>query len=119
MNRLSFVILAVAMICVGSTSAGASAGALANSQGSASDVRIGENYASARAKMLRRGWALDTEWGVSGVRKKASFSKYPEILCGEGYQAVCTGRFKKGESAILLTIDQFKKRLPVTYIAND
>ncbi|MBA5639418.1 hypothetical protein H3H37_20350 [Duganella sp. LX20W] len=114
MNKL-VVTLAAAMCCVGSTSVAVAT----KLQGSNSEVQIGESYASTRTKMLRLGWAIDREWGVSGVHEKLSFSKYPEVLCGEGFQAVCTGRFKKGDSAILLTIDQFRKRLPVTYITND
>lgn len=89
------------------------------SERSAAEVQINERYASARLKLIRRGWRIDREWGISGVHEKLTYEQYPEVLCGEGYQAVCTGRFKKGDSAILLTINQFKKTLPVRYISND
>jgi len=78
-----------------------------------------ERYASARLKMNRQGWQIDKEWGISGIHKQLAFPRYPEVLCGEGYQAVCTARFTKGDSAVLLTINQFKKSLPVERIDND
>lgn len=82
-------------------------------------VKINDHYAGARLKLIRQGWQIDREWGISGVHEKLTYAQYPEVLCGEGYQAVCTGRFKKGDSAILLTINQFKKNFPVKYINND
>jgi hypothetical protein len=89
------------------------------SLGSSPEVQKDEHYASARLKMNRLGWQIDREWGVSGVHRRLAFPQYPEVLCGEGYQAVCTGRFTKGDSAVLLTINQFKKSLPVERIDND
>jgi hypothetical protein len=83
------------------------------------EVQKNERYASARLKMTRQGWQIDQEWGVSGIHKQLAFPQYPEVLCGEGNQAVCTGRFTKGDSAVLLTINQFKKSLPVERIDND
>jgi hypothetical protein len=115
MNKL--LIFAVALL-ISSIGASSQAGEKRSNRAH-SEVQINEDYKTARQKMLSQGWKLDVEWGVSGVHEKLAFTEYPEVLCGEGYSAICTGRFKKGDAAVLLTIDQFKKRLPVTFISND
>ncbi len=83
------------------------------------EVQTNEVYAGARLKVIRQGGQIDREWGISGVHKKLTYAQYPEVLCGKRYQAVCRGRFKKGDFAILLSINQFKKSLPTENINND
>ncbi|MES2017435.1 MAG: hypothetical protein V4484_13160 [Pseudomonadota bacterium] len=87
--------------------------------GSPSQVKINDDYARARSKLLDQGWQVDPKWGISGIGAQLTYAQYPEVLCGEGYQAACTGRFKKGGQVILLTINQFKKRLPVMVVSKD
>ena len=89
--------------------------ALAQSVG----VQLESGYAVARAKLLGTSWKADSAWGKSGVHGQLAYRQYPEILCGEGYDAVCTGRFKKAEQAILLTIDQRTSKLRVTSVDQD
>ena len=79
-------------------------------------VKVGSSYAETRAYLLSNGWHTDDDWGFSG---SSPFNQYPEVLCGEGYDAVCTGRFVGVSGALLVTIDQSKKALPVIYIEED
>jgi hypothetical protein len=82
-------------------------------------VQLQSGYASARTKLLAILWKADSGWGESGVHKQLAYRQYPEVVCGDGYDAVCTGRFEKSGQAILLTIDQRTSTLCVTSVDED
>jgi uncharacterized protein len=82
-------------------------------------VQLQSSYATARSNLFRSAWTADSTWGKSGVHKQLAFQQYPEVLCGEGYDAVCSGRFEKSGRAILLTIDRKTKKLQVISIDED
>lgn len=113
MNRFSYSILAV---CIAGSMASPSA---ASEPAEQPGVKVGSSYAKTRANLLASGWRTDEEWGISGPHRSRSFNQYPEILCGEGYDAICTGRFLNASGALLVTIDQKKKALPVTHVEAD
>lgn len=113
MNRLSCSILTA---CIAGLVA---ASATASEPAKWTGFKLGSSYAKARASLLAKGWRADEEWGISGVHRKRSFNQYPEILCGEGYDAICTGRFHNASGALLVTIDQNSKALPVTHVEAD
>lgn len=80
---------------------------------------IGHPYAKARDRLLALSWRPDLGWGLSGVRPVLGYPGYPEILCGEGMDAVCTARLTKGTQAILLTIDPDSDTSPVVHVNRD
>ena len=82
-------------------------------------VQLQSGYATARSRLLRAAWVPDSTRGVSGVHQQIAFQQYPEVLCGEGYNAVCTGRFEKKGTAILVTINPKTKKLQVTSVDQD
>jgi len=82
-------------------------------------VQVGSDYASARAKLLAASWKPDTTYGVSGTFGKLAYPQYAEVVCGEGRDAVCSGRFEKAGRAILLSLDPKKKPMRVTSIDQD
>lgn len=82
-------------------------------------IQLPSDYASARAGLLRTSWKPDPGWGTSGVSGRLVYASYPEILCGEGYDAACTGRFQKGDEAVLLVLDRRTRTLRVTAIERD
>jgi hypothetical protein len=82
-------------------------------------VQLDSSYATARAKLLGRSWKADSAWGEPDGSRPRAYQQYPEVVCGQGYDAVCTGRFKKAEQAILLTIDQRTSKLLVTSVDED
>jgi hypothetical protein len=53
------------------------------------------------------------------VHKQLPYRRYPEVVCGEGYDAVCSGRFTKSGQAILLTIDPKTRTLQVISVDED
>jgi hypothetical protein len=82
-------------------------------------IQLPSDYPSARARLLRGAWKPDAAWGRSGASGRLAHAAYPEILCGEGYDAVCTGRFEKGDEAVLLVLDRGTRTLRVTAIERD
>jgi hypothetical protein len=82
-------------------------------------VQRQSSYATARSKLLRLAWTVDSTSDESGVHKQLAFQQYPEILCGEGHDAECTGRFEKNGRAIFLTIGPKTKELQVTSVDED
>ena len=113
MNRFNYSIFAA---CIAGSMAAASA---ASEPARGLGVKVGSGYAKARANLLANGWRTDDQWGISGPHRSRSFNQYPEILCGEGYDAICTSRFFNASGALLVTIDQRKKALPVTHVEAD
>ena len=80
---------------------------------------MGGPYSEIRERLLVLSWQPDPSWGHSGVHEVLSHPKYPEILCGDGMDAVCTARLMKGPRAILLTIDQTSDAIPVVHVDTD
>jgi hypothetical protein len=118
MKRFASAVLALGCMSFSATIAGESAATSASLTKSVG-VQLQSSYATARSKLLRSAWTADSTWGESGVHKQLAFQQYPEVLCGEGYHAVCTGRFEKNGRAILLTIDPKTKKLQVTSVDQD
>ena len=85
----------------------------------AAGVQVPSDYASARAKLLATSWKPDLSWGISGVSGRLAYAQYPEVVCGQGYDAVCGGRFEKADKAMLLTIDPRTSKMQVTAIERD
>jgi hypothetical protein len=73
-------------------------------------------YSEVRERLLTLSWQPDPSWGHSGVHEILSYPEYPEVLCGNGMDAVCTARLTKGPRAILLTINQTSGALPVVHV---
>jgi hypothetical protein len=82
-------------------------------------LKLKHAYSINRKILMEAAWQPDLKWGLSGIHHKLAYQDFPEILCGDGYDAVCTGRFVKGSKEILLTIDHNHKTLPVMHADND
>ena len=78
---------------------------------------LSKPYSKVRKRLGKHGWRPDSSWGASGPR--LTYPAYPEILCGEGMDAVCTARLLKGRKVILLTVDQWKATIPVVHVDRD
>lgn len=85
----------------------------------AAGVQVPSDDASARAKLLAMSWKPDSSWGTSGVSGRPAYVQYPGVMCGQGYDAVCSDRFQKADEAILLTIDPRTSKLQVTAMERD
>jgi hypothetical protein len=69
-------------------------------------VKQGQGYSVVKAMLLRRGWIVDGSYGNG--QKPYGFS---EVVCGNGYDAVCSARFVLGKREILVTLKPGKTLL--------
>ena len=77
-------------------------------------IRLRMPYREARQRMIEHGWAPDpTEAIARHTRNHLPYPTLPEVLCGEGYDAICSGWFTKGSESRLLDVREVKKVLIV------
>src|SRR5262249_53893645 len=77
-------------------------------------IRLRMPYREARQRMIKHGWAPDsTEPIARHTRAHLPYPALPEVLCGEGYDAICSGWFTKGSESRLLDVREVNKVLVV------
>lgn len=76
-------------------------------------------YAEARKRLMDLSWRPDISWGTSGVGQEPAFKAFPEVLCGHGWDAICTARLSRAGLDILVTVDQKDPDLRVVHVARD
>ena len=77
-------------------------------------IKLKMPYAEARARMLRNGWTPD--FSEAELRYKGNYRPYkrfPEILCGEGFDAICSAPFTKDEGYHSIEVREIKGMLVV------
>jgi len=75
----------------------------------------GQSYSTARATLVKRGWQIDYAHAENNQTSPYGFK---EVVCGNGWQAVCSARFMRASQEIMLTL-QPKKQLLVEGASND
>ncbi|GAB3361953.1 hypothetical protein GCM10027430_36080 [Lysobacter tyrosinilyticus] len=78
-------------------------------------LKSGMTYSTAKARMARLGWAIDTSEPVNWV----AYPKTPEVLCGRGWDAVCSVRFTRNGEAVMLTLKPLVDHLKVIDAESD
>lgn len=81
-------------------------------------IKPGVSYAEARSHLLAQGWQPEGDRAGAG-RPSGLGGQFPEVVCGSGRDAMCTGRFLRAGKAVIVAVDQNKKALPVTFIERD
>ena len=99
----------------GKWQAAATPAALARSLG----VQPGSSYAAARARILGASWSPDLSQREFSLHAQPEYPQYPEVMCGDGRDAVCSGRFVKSGQAIVVSIDPASSTLRVTSVDED
>jgi hypothetical protein len=73
-------------------------------------LKKGQQYSEAKAKLVSEGWKVDS----SNVDESSPNPKTPygfgEVVCGNGWMAVCSARLIRGDREIMLQL-QPKKNL--------
>ncbi len=72
-------------------------------------------YAQARDRLLKQGWTLDQ----TGVPKEPDYKLFPEVVCGRGFDAVCSARYQKNGIRIMLYVTDLSGRLTVKEVYDD
>jgi len=71
-------------------------------------------YREARQHMIRHGWAPDpTEARERYKPGHLPYPEFPEVTCGEGYDAICSGWFLKGTESRTISVREVRKTLVV------
>jgi hypothetical protein len=78
-------------------------------------LRQSESYVHARDKLLKQGWTLDQK----GFPEGPDYRLFPEVVCGRGYDAVCSVRFQKSGIHIMLYVTDHSGRLTVKDVYDD
>jgi hypothetical protein len=77
-------------------------------------VRLRMPYGETRQRMIKHGWTPDpTEANARHTPSRLPYPEFPEVLCGEGYDAICSGWFSKGSESRLLDVREVNKALVV------
>lgn len=123
MNRLrQFLVVFFATFMSTSSFAERTVGPIGPGKPSASDharakslgVDLNKPYVVVRKALASAGWAHDLDKASS-----RAYPEFPEIVCGNGMDAICWGRFIKGDKTIMLTVNQHTKTLHVVHINDD
>lgn len=81
-------------------------------------LKPGLPYVSAKAQLIGRGWKVDSEYVTLSSDNKPSPYGFTEVVCGNGWDAICSARFLRDDQKVMLTLRP-KKALVVDGAWND
>ena len=61
----------------------------------------GMDYVPVRSALLRDGWTVEPH----DYEGAPPFAAFPEVDCGQGWQAVCSAGFRRGDKVVYLAMD--------------
>jgi hypothetical protein len=67
-------------------------------------LKNGESYASAKAKLIKRGWIIDIAYVEEMKLLETPPYGFREVICGNGWDASCSARYRCEGQAIMLTM---------------
>lgn len=76
-------------------------------------LKQGQEYSVVKVMLHKQGWANDTSYG-DGTNPYG----FNEVVCGAGWDAICSARFVRGTRTILATLKP-KKTLLLDGVWND
>ena len=77
-------------------------------------VRLGSPFSEARQVLARKGWHIDREW----VRRQPATPRDGELICGSGYDAVCTTAFVRHGRHAFVSLSANNDGMPVIGIGD-
>jgi hypothetical protein len=76
-------------------------------------VQLGAPYAKVKRELLRNAWKIDRAW----LRNQSAAHHDRELICGAGYDAVCSTAFVRGDRHAYLTMSGTDTGMPLIAIA--
>jgi hypothetical protein len=67
-------------------------------------LRAGQTYDSAKLQLTEHGWKVDATYASTHEAAEAPPFGFKEVICGNGWQAVCSARFLRDGKAVVLTL---------------
>lgn len=64
----------------------------------------GQSYASAKTHLIGTGWKVDSTYAAAREGGETPPYGFKEVICGNGWQAVCSARFLRKGQEIMLTL---------------
>jgi hypothetical protein len=77
-------------------------------------VDLGTPYAKVKKELMRGGWKIDWDW----VRSESEAGRESELICGSGYDAVCSATFVQGDRRAYLTLSGSNSGMPLISITD-
>jgi hypothetical protein len=74
-------------------------------------LKEGQSYVSARAQLIGKRWKVDLTYAATRDAGKTPPYGFKEVICGNGWQAVCSARFLRNGQKIMLTLRPNKSLL--------
>jgi hypothetical protein len=73
-------------------------------------IKLKTPYANAKKLMLKNGWTLTP---TIYLPNHPPYKEFPEIICGEGYDAICSAEFAKENQTMVVSVRALQGRLVV------
>lgn len=67
-------------------------------------LRQGQSYASAKTQLIQKGWKVNATNPSTRQADEAPPYGFKEVICGNGWQAVCSAQFFRNNNAVMLTL---------------
>lgn len=77
-------------------------------------VRLGAPYSKVKRQLELKGWRVDAKW----VQKQPEVGRVGELLCGAGYDALCSTAMVRGDQHAYLTLSGTNQGEPLVGIAD-
>ena len=67
-------------------------------------LHAGQSYGLAKTQLIAKGWKVDTTYAQVREAGEPPPYGFDEVVCGNGWQAVCSARFLRKDQEIMLTL---------------
>jgi hypothetical protein len=67
-------------------------------------LHAGQSYSLAKTQLIAKGWKVDTSYSQAHEAAEPHSYGFNEVVCGRGWQAVCSARFLRKDQKIMLTL---------------
>lgn len=74
-------------------------------------LKEGQSYSSAKTQLIGKGWKVDSTYAAARDAGETPPYGFKEVICGNGWQAVCSARFLRNGHEIMLTLRPKKSLL--------
>jgi len=71
-------------------------------------IKLKMPYSEAKKLMLKNGWKLSPY-----EKHIPNYKRFPEITCGEGYDAICSAAYSNGKGEQILDVREMKNKLVI------
>lgn len=67
-------------------------------------LQAGQSYGLAKTQLIAKGWKVDSTYAPAREAGEIAPYGFKEVVCGNGWHAVCSARFLRNDQEIMLTL---------------